>query len=119
MLWRGFPLFITIETEKIICHYNVFLIQLPLFIVLIYERVKFLNKTFSLKFGDKEIVSLIEFVEDQWQIYAMIDVFFHSEHDLSFTREPLMSVSRCDNAYIVIRSWTKASFWVKNNCHCK
>lgn len=68
MLSHGFSIPVTKEIAYTLCHYVVSPIQLFLLVVLDYERAKFQEKIFLIKFGSKEVVSLIEFIEDQGHI---------------------------------------------------
>lgn len=83
MHWYGFPLPITKEMVKILHRYDVYLIQILALIVLVYERLKFLEKTFFVKFGYEAMVSQINLVEDQGQRFPVSDVLFGHEHELT------------------------------------
>lgn len=48
-----------------------------------------MENTFSLKFGYEEITTLIEFIEDQVQLFPVIETFYHEDINTSFTGEPL------------------------------
>lgn len=63
MLWYSFLVLITGDMTRILHHYDVCSIQLSSLIVLAYERDKFLEKKFTVKFGYEEIVFLIDFNE--------------------------------------------------------
>lgn len=86
-------------------------VQLSPFIIVTYERAKFLEKTFSLKFVYEEIVSLVEVVE--------VRILFYNKHDLYFSSKPSVNATWFDDAYIDKENWTKASFKVRSNYHSK
>lgn len=78
----------------ILRHYDVCHIQLPQLIVLAYKKANLLEKTFSVKFGYKKIVSLIEFIEDQGKLFQVFKNFHHEEVSLSFTCERIPNGTR-------------------------
>lgn len=113
VLWHGFPLLVTKEMDQIPRFYGI--CPIPQLVILVYERTKLLERTFSVKFVYEEIASMIELSKDQGQSFPVIKTFSHEEHNLGFTGEPSSYSGWYEDTYLVKGNWMKESFQVMNN----
>lgn len=100
LLWHGFPLPINENMKKILLHYDVSSVQLPSSIVLVYERLILLKKTFSKKFSMRRLLLSWRFLKVRGATILSL-----TEHGLCIRGEPLMNNLWLDNPHVVIGNW--------------